>query len=686
MARLLVEPVRLRDGNGSLYWTHLSDFTVVYFAKSYDFPDWPLFAGTFGVGQCYFSAPPFLIHRPSAVALWGSLKDEWGGSCAGFSASSYCAFDDKDAFTSAYPEVGGFNDLHDLVVNEDTRCLVNRLWVHCFDDNRIDHMRDNLGRRPAETLGDIYEMFLDEQRDDRYLYIGNNNGSGAHAVNPYRVEKDTLNADIHWVYIYDSNAPDSTARRIAVDSVANTWDYSHQWGWGGDSLFFLMDPASTYLALPVLPAEQAFGAARVMALESPLSFMEVFCDHHTCIAIEDDEGRGIGYADSALFDDFPYGIPIVPPTGGFHPPFGYLIPESEYTVTTHCFSDTVTHVSFFTDSTVYYYQRHDADEHQTDELIYGNSLTITNNDAETKNMQIEAISIHPDNEKAFDVLGYELAGSDSAHFSIHDGSEFDIVNYGGAKIYGLMLRLASESANPFFEHEGVVIPAASSHRITPTWEGLPSEPVKILIDLGNDGTFDDSIYVDNQSVATLLQSCLATYNGWAVEIVWRLAEVDEGVEFFVLRTQGDDEFKELGIRVIRNGLTFICYDETIDHGETYKYRVEYGDSDSRNILFETTPIEIPPLPLRLYQNYPNPFNPATTIRYYLPADVHVILEIFDVAGRRIARLIDTPEKKGPHTFEWDGRDQFDKTVSSGLYFYRLRAGKQSISKKMLILR
>jgi hypothetical protein len=103
-------------------------------------------------------------------------------------------------------------------------------------------------------------------------------------------------------------------------------------------------------------------------------------------------------------------------------------------------------------------------------------------------------------------------------------------------------------------------------------------------------------------------------------------------------------------------------------------------------LFETGPIVIPPLPLTLYQNYPNPFNPSTVIRYYLPSDGHVILEIFDVSGRRVARLIDAPEKKGPHLFEWDGRDQFDRPISSGLYFYRLRAGKQSISRKMLILR
>jgi hypothetical protein len=662
-------------------------FTIVYFAKSQDFPDWPLFASTFGVGQCYYTAPPILIHRPSAVARWGSLKGEWGGSCAGFSASSFLAFDDKDAFTSAYPEVGGFNDLHDLAITEGTRCLVNKLWLYGFDSARIDHMRDGFGTRPAETLGEIYEMFLGEERVDRYLYIGNNNGSGAHAVNPYRIEKDTANADIHWVYVYDSNAPDSTTRRIAVDSVANTWDYPHHEGWGGDSLFFLMDPAATYLVSPVLPAAPASEQARVTAQSSPISYIEIYCDRHTCIAIEDDEGQAIGYADSAVFCDLPYGIPIMPPTGGFHPPYGYLVPESEYSVTTHCFGDSVTHVSFFTDSAVYYYERRDAEEHQTDQLTYGNSLSIANNDDETKSLQLEAISIHPDNEKAFDVLGFELAGDDSVHFSIHDGSDFDIVNYGGAKSYDLMLRLASESANPFFEHEGIDIPAASSHRVAPIWEGLPSEPVKILIDLGNDGTFDDSIYVDNQSVATLLQSCLATYNGWAVEIAWRLAEVDEGVEFFVLRAWDDHGFVELeSIEIIRGGLTFICYDETIDRGETYRYRIEYGAGDDRAVLFETGPIVIPPLPLTLYQNYPNPFNPSTVIRYYLPSDGHVILEIFDVSGRRVARLIDAPEKKGPHLFEWDGRDQFDRPISSGLYFYRLRAGKQSISRKMLILR
>ncbi|MBN2071172.1 MAG: T9SS type A sorting domain-containing protein [Candidatus Krumholzibacteriota bacterium] len=88
----------------------------------------------------------------------------------------------------------------------------------------------------------------------------------------------------------------------------------------------------------------------------------------------------------------------------------------------------------------------------------------------------------------------------------------------------------------------------------------------------------------------------------------------------------------------------------------------------------------------LFQNYPNPFNPATTIMYYIPENCTVRLEIFDVAGRRIAELINVYKDKGQYSKEWNGKDQNGNPVSSGIYFYRLKAGKETISKKMVLLR
>ncbi|MCK4549868.1 MAG: T9SS type A sorting domain-containing protein, partial [Candidatus Krumholzibacteria bacterium] len=90
--------------------------------------------------------------------------------------------------------------------------------------------------------------------------------------------------------------------------------------------------------------------------------------------------------------------------------------------------------------------------------------------------------------------------------------------------------------------------------------------------------------------------------------------------------------------------------------------------------------------LALGQNYPNPFNPSTTILFSVPERARVTLDIFDVSGRRLARLIDSVHEAGSYSCEWNGRNEAGKTVSSGMYFYKLVTGERSLVKKMVLLR
>ncbi len=93
--------------------------------------------------------------------------------------------------------------------------------------------------------------------------------------------------------------------------------------------------------------------------------------------------------------------------------------------------------------------------------------------------------------------------------------------------------------------------------------------------------------------------------------------------------------------------------------------------------------ESDPLPatFRLYSNYPNPFNPATTIQFDLPKASVVSIDIYDLLGRKIKNLVNAKQEAGTHSVIWDGRDQ-----PSGIYFYRLRAGEFTETKKMLLLK
>ncbi|UCC45313.1 MAG: T9SS type A sorting domain-containing protein, partial [Candidatus Zixiibacteriota bacterium] len=83
----------------------------------------------------------------------------------------------------------------------------------------------------------------------------------------------------------------------------------------------------------------------------------------------------------------------------------------------------------------------------------------------------------------------------------------------------------------------------------------------------------------------------------------------------------------------------------------------------------------------LAQNYPNPFNPTTEVRFSLPQAADVRLQVFNVAGRLVATLVDGKLSAGHHTATWHASE-----AASGVYFYRLQAGDYVASRKMMLLK
>jgi Endonuclease I/Lamin Tail Domain/FlgD Ig-like domain len=91
-----------------------------------------------------------------------------------------------------------------------------------------------------------------------------------------------------------------------------------------------------------------------------------------------------------------------------------------------------------------------------------------------------------------------------------------------------------------------------------------------------------------------------------------------------------------------------------------------------------------PIALVLHQNAPNPFNPATTIAYELDTTAQVDLQIFDLSGRLVRTLFQGSEEAGSHQKVWRGRDQAGRSVATGVYFYRLQAGGEVETRRMLL--
>ncbi len=88
----------------------------------------------------------------------------------------------------------------------------------------------------------------------------------------------------------------------------------------------------------------------------------------------------------------------------------------------------------------------------------------------------------------------------------------------------------------------------------------------------------------------------------------------------------------------------------------------------------------------LDQNFPNPFNPSTEIRFSVKQNSLVVLKIYDVLGREVRTLVNEEMNNGQYSIKWNGDNNSGEKVSSGIYLYRMEAGKYIQSKKMLLLK
>jgi subtilisin-like proprotein convertase family protein len=84
--------------------------------------------------------------------------------------------------------------------------------------------------------------------------------------------------------------------------------------------------------------------------------------------------------------------------------------------------------------------------------------------------------------------------------------------------------------------------------------------------------------------------------------------------------------------------------------------------------------------------YPNPFNATTTIDFGLPESSPVIIEIYDILGRKVNTLIDCEYQPGYHSVSWDGDDGNRNPVSSGVYIFRMSAGDRILIKRAVLLK
>jgi len=142
----------------------------------------------------------------------------------------------------------------------------------------------------------------------------------------------------------------------------------------------------------------------------------------------------------------------------------------------------------------------------------------------------------------------------------------------------------------------------------------------------------------------------------------------------------------------------IAYNIMHNSGEHYNW-VLTATSGEKYILENTGELKVPsaerftlelkaivPATFTLHQNFPNPFNPITTLRYDLPSNALVTLNIYDMLGREVAQLVNITQQAGFKSVQWDGSDSMGKPVSAGVYLYKIQAGDFVQTKKMVLLK
>lgn len=187
------------------------------------------------------------------------------------------------------------------------------------------------------------------------------------------------------------------------------------------------------------------------------------------------------------------------------------------------------------------------------------------------------------------------------------------------------------------------------------------------------------------TVPVELSTFSAKFKDNTVELFWTTLSETNNYGFVVERKSENGSWDKIGF-VKGSGTTanlneYTFLDQNLMPGTTYFYRLKQINSDgsfeySREIKIDSVPVTI-----TLWQNYPNPFNPITAIRYHIPEDTNVSLQILDLNGKWVSNLIEEKQKTGTYTIEWNA-----KSLSSGIYFFKLEAGRFTAIKKAVFLK
>lgn len=199
--------------------------------------------------------------------------------------------------------------------------------------------------------------------------------------------------------------------------------------------------------------------------------------------------------------------------------------------------------------------------------------------------------------------------------------------------------------------------------------------------------------VNDITLPVFLASFQATPGAGQINLEWSTySEVDNWEWILYRRIEGEDQFREL-MRLPGSGTTntttsYNFVDTEVEEGIMYAYRLANVDFNGQvNYYPEILRSSLSPLvTFKLYNNYPNPFNSETTISFEVGETAHTELKIYDASGQLVKRLFEGNLSPGSYVYKWNGRDDYEQDVASGMYFLSVTSGTFRQSLRMVLSR